>query len=267
MNINARSESLNTLLQTLLELLSSKTSNTQIPANKGGIWGPIDLSGRKLAVKIAPSLLSADFSQLGVEVKKAEEGGADLLHFDIMDGHFVPNITFGPMIVEALRDKTNLPFHVHLMIEKPDEYVERFAEAGADLLSVHVEACTHLQRTIQHIKDQEIKAGVALNPATPLDALEYVLDDLDAILIMTVNPGFGGQEFIRGMLPKIKKARQMIEERGREIDLGVDGGINEETIPLVVRMGANVLISGSAIFNQTDIKQVIQGLRRSIEAT
>jgi len=225
------------------------------------------LNGVKSVVKIAPSLLSADFSQLGVEVKRAEEGGADLLHFDIMDGHFVPNITFGPMIVEALRGKTNLPFYVHLMIERPDEYVERFAEAGANLLSVHVEACTHLQRTIQHIKDLEIKAGVALNPATPLDTLEYVLGEIDAILIMTVNPGFGGQEFIRGMLPKISKARQMIDERGLKIDVGVDGGINEETAPLAVRMGANVLIAGSAVFGHIDAKQVIQRLRQSVEAT
>jgi len=224
------------------------------------------LNRARPAVKIAPSLLSADFSQLGVEVKKAEEGGADLLHFDIMDGHFVPNITFGPMIVEALRDKTSLPFYVHLMIEKPDEYIERFVEAGANLLIVHVEACKHLQRTIQHIKDQKVGVGVALNPATPLDTLEYVLGDLDMILIMTVNPGFGGQEFIRMMLPKIKRARQMIDEEDFKIDLGVDGGINEETAPLAVRMGATVLIAGTAVFGHTDIKRVIQSLRQSIEA-
>jgi len=224
------------------------------------------LNRARPAVKIAPSLLSADFSQLGVEVKKAEEGGADLLHFDIMDGHFVPNITFGPMIIEALRDKTSLPFYVHLMIEKPDEYIERFVEAGANLLIVHVEACKHLQRTIQHIKDQKVGVGVALNPATPLDTLEYVLGDLDMILIMTVNPGFGGQEFIRMMLPKIKRARQMIDEEDFKIDLGVDGGINEETAPLAVRMGATVLIAGTAVFGHTDIKRVIQSLRQSIEA-
>ena len=227
----------------------------------------MSLNGAKFTVKIAPSLLSADFSRLGVEVKKAEDGGADILHFDIMDGHFVPNITFGPVIVEALRDKTNLPFHVHLMIERPDEYIERFAEAGANLLSVHVEACTHLQRTIQHIKDQKVKAGVALNPATPLDTIEYVLDDLDMILIMTVNPGFGGQDFIRGMLPKIRKARRMIEERRLKIDIGVDGGINDKTAPLAVRMGANILIAGSAVLGRKDIGLVIQRLRRSAQAT
>lgn len=224
------------------------------------------MNGSRFSVKIAPSLLSADFSQLGVEVKKAEDGGADLLHFDIMDGHFVSNISFGPMIVEALRNKTNLPFHVHLMVQRPDAYIEHFAKAGANLLSVHVEACRHLKRTIQHIKDREVEVGAALNPATPLDTLEHSLGDFDMVLIMTVNPGFGGQRFIRGVLPKIRKARRMIEERGLKIDLGVDGGINEETAPQAVRAGANVLVAGSAIFGHPEIERAIQRLRQSVGA-
>ena len=214
-------------------------------------------------LRIAPSLLSADFSRLGEEVKRAEEGGADLLHFDVMDGRFVPNITFGPLVVEALRDKTKLPFDVHLMIEKPDNYIEPFAEAGGDIITVHAEACTHLQRTIRHIKQQGVKAGVALNPATSLHAIEYVLDDLDMVLIMTVNPGFGGQDFIAAMLPKIRKAKGMIEERGLKVDIEVDGGINIETAPLVVKAGANVLVAGTAIFDQPDVRQVIQMLRKA----
>lgn len=218
-------------------------------------------------LKIAPSLLSADFSQLGAEVKRVVEGGADMLHFDIMDGRFVPNITFGPLVIEALRNKTSLPFDVHLMIEKPDNYIERFVEVGSDILTVHAEACVHLQRTIQHIKQQGVKVGASLNPATALNAIEHVLDDLDMVLIMTVKPGFGGQDFIPAVLPKIRKARQMIEKRGLEVDIEVDGGINVETAPLVVSAGANVLVAGTSIFGQPDFKRVIQNLREAATAT
>lgn len=202
-----------------------------------------------------------------MEVKKVEESGADMLHFDIMDGRFVPNITFGPLVIEALRDKTSLPFDVHLMIENPDNYVERFVEVGSDVLTVHAEACVHLQRTIQHIKQQGVKVGVSLNPATALNAIDYVLDDLDMVLLMTVNPGFGGQDFIPSVLPKIRKARQMIQKRGLEVDIEVDGGINVETAPLVVSAGANVLVAGTSIFGQPDFKRVIQNLREAAIAT
>ena len=214
-------------------------------------------------LKIAPSLLSADFSQLGEEVKKVEEGGADLLHFDVMDGCFVPNLTFGPLVIESLRDKTKLPFDVHLMIEKPDNHIERFIEAGSDMITVHAEACVHLQRTLKQIKQQGIKAGVALNPATSMHTIEYILDDLDMILIMTVNPGFGGQDFIATMLPKIRKAKSMIQKCGLKVDIEVDGGINVETAPLVLKAGANVLVAGTAIFHQPDVKKAIQSLRKA----
>jgi ribulose-phosphate 3-epimerase len=214
-------------------------------------------------LKIAPSLLSADFSHLNEEVKRVEDGGADLLHFDVMDGCFVPNITFGSLVVQSLRDKTTLPFDVHLMIEKPDNYIERFAEAGGDIITVHAEACIHLQRTLKHIKQHGVKAGVALNPETPIHVIEDVLDNLDMILVMTVNPGYGGQDFIATMLPKIRKAKSMIEEQGLIIDIEVDGGINIKTAPLAVNAGANILVAGTAIFSQPDVKQVIQMLRKS----
>ena len=204
-------------------------------------------------LKIAPSLLSADFSHLDEEVKRVEDGGADLLHFDVMDGCFVPNITFGSLVVQSLRDKTTLPFDVHLMIEKPDNYIERFAEAGGDIITVHAEACIHLQRTLKHIKQHGVKAGVALNPETPIHVIEDVLDNLDMILVMTVNPGYGGQDFIATMLPKIRKAKSMIEERGLIIDIEVDGGINIKTAPFVVKAGANILVAGTAIFSQPDV--------------
>ena len=217
-------------------------------------------------VKIGASLLSADFSRLGIEVKRAEMGGADFIHFDVMDGHFVPNITFGPSMVRALRNKSELPFHVHLMIENPDLYVEKFVEAGSDVLLVHPEACPHLERTIQFISKQGVKMGVALNPKTPPILIDKVLDEVDEILLMTVEPGFGGQPFIRALLPKIEKAKKMIRERKLKTDLAVDGGVNYETAPLAVRAGANVLVAGSAIYGQRDVKQAIEKLRRSILA-
>ncbi len=215
-------------------------------------------------MRIAPSLLSADFSRLEDELKRVEKGGADLLHFDVMDGCFVPNITFGPLVIEALRNKTKLLFDVHLMIEKPENYIKRFVEVGGDIITIHVEACIHLQRTLRYIKQQGVKTGVALNPATSLHMLEYVLDELDTILIMTVNPGFGGQKFIPAMLPKIREVKKMVKERGLDIDIEVDGGINIKTAPLAVKAGANVLVAGTAIFEQSDVKRYIQMLRKSV---
>lgn len=217
-------------------------------------------------MKIVPSLLSADFSRLGDEVRRVEEAGADMIHFDVMDGRFVPNITFGPLVVEALRGKTRLPFDVHLMIEDPDRFVRRFAEAGADILTVHAEATTNLRRTVENVRAQGVKAGVSLNPDTPLRAVEGVLSGLDLVLIMTVRPGFGGQDFIPATLPKIRSLRRMVEERGLAVDIEVDGGINVETAPLVVEAGANVLVAGTAIFGQPDFRRVIRNLRRAVAA-
>ena len=214
-------------------------------------------------IKIAPSILSADFSRLGEEVRRAEEAGADIIHLDIMDGHFVPNLTFGPIIVKAIRSHTKLPFYVHLMVEKPEDYIERVVEAGGDLVIVHVEACTHLQRVLSMIRDLGARSGVALNPATPLTTIEYVLDDLDLILIMSVNPGFGGQDFIPSVLPKIKRARRRIMKKGLEIEIAVDGGVNVETAPKIVEAGADVLVAGTAVFGKPDLKKAIQELREA----
>ncbi|PQD95906.1 ribulose-phosphate 3-epimerase [Pradoshia eiseniae] len=212
-------------------------------------------------VKIAPSILSADFSKLGSEIKDVERGGADWIHIDVMDGHFVPNITIGPLIVEAVRPITKLTLDVHLMIENPDQYIEAFAKAGADYITVHAEACTHLHRTIQLIKSFGVKAGVVLNPATPPSVLDYVLEDLDLVLLMTVNPGFGGQAFIPSVLDKIEKVRNMIDEKGLSIDIEIDGGVNPETARLCVERGATVLVAGSAIYNKEDRKQAIADIR------
>lgn len=214
-------------------------------------------------LKIAPSILSADFAKLGAEILDVEKGGADLIHVDVMDGHFVPNITIGPLIVEAIRPITNLPLDVHLMIENPDQYIEAFARAKADIITVHVEACPHLHRTIQLIKSYGIKAGVVLNPSTSIHTIEHILEDIDMVLLMTVNPGFGGQKFIHSVLPKIKQVRQMIDEKGLDIDIEVDGGVNEETAKLCVEAGANVLVAGSAVFNFENRKEQIEKIRRS----
>ena len=219
--------------------------------------------GRPPSIKIAPSILSADFSKLGDEVRRAEEAGADIIHLDIMDGHFVPNLTFGPIIVKAIRSYTKLPFYVHLMVEKPEDYIESVIEAGGDLVIVHVEACTHLQRVLSMIRDLGARSGVALNPATPLTTIEYVLDDLDLILIMSVNPGFGGQDFIPSVLPKIRRARKGIMKRGLEIEIAVDGGVNVETAPKIVEAGADVLVAGTAVFGKPDLKKAIQELREA----
>ena len=213
-------------------------------------------------VKIAPSILSADFSKLGEEIKDVERGGADYIHVDVMDGHFVPNITIGPLIVEAIRPITKLPLDVHLMIENPDQYIEDFAKAGADYITVHVEACRHLHRTIHLIKSLGVKAGVVLNPATPVQLIEPIIEDIDMVLLMSVNPGFGGQKFISSVLSKIKKVKEMSEQKGLNLEIEVDGGVNEETAILCVEAGATVLVAGSAVFNQSDRREAISRLKR-----
>ncbi|WP_144474836.1 ribulose-phosphate 3-epimerase [Cytobacillus oceanisediminis] len=212
-------------------------------------------------VKIAPSILSADFARLGEEIKDVERGGADYIHVDVMDGHFVPNITIGPLIVEAIRPVTKLPLDVHLMIENPDQYVEAFAKAGADYITVHVEACRHLHRTIQLIKSTGVKAGVVLNPATPVDSLKHIIEDVDMVLLMSVNPGFGGQKFISSVLPKIRQVKELADSLNPDLEIEVDGGVNEETAKLVIEAGANVLVAGSAVFNKEDREAAIASLR------
>ncbi|MEW9667571.1 ribulose-phosphate 3-epimerase [Ammoniphilus sp. 3BR4] len=213
-------------------------------------------------IKIAPSILSADFAKLGEEIKEVEAGGADYIHVDVMDGHFVPNITIGPLVVQAIRPHTKLPLDVHLMIEAPDRYIPEFAKQGADIITVHQEACTHLHRTIHLIKEIGVKAGVVLNPATPIVTIESILEDLDMVLLMTVNPGFGGQKFISSVLPKISQLRQILDERGlHHVEIEVDGGIQPETARWVIEAGANVLVAGNAIYNQPDRKAAIQAIR------
>lgn len=214
-------------------------------------------------VKIAPSILSADFSKLGDEIKDVEKGGADYIHVDVMDGHFVPNITIGPLIVEAARRATTLPLDVHLMIENPDLYIEEFAKAGADYLTVHVEACRHLHRTVHLIKSFGVKAGVVLNPATPVSSIEHVIEDVDLVLLMSVNPGFGGQKFIPGVLPKIREVKSLADRLGTEVEIEVDGGVNAETARLCIEAGATVLVAGSAVYNQPDRAKAIAEIRGS----
>ena len=214
-------------------------------------------------VRIAPSILSADFGRLAEEVRAVEAAGADVIHVDVMDGRFVPNLTIGPLVVRAVRAATKLPLDVHLMIVEPERYVEDFARAGADSISVHLEASPHLHRTIQHIKSLGKKASVALNPHTPLDGLDVVLPDLDMVLVMSVNPGFGGQRFIEAVLPKIEALRATITRRGLATDIEVDGGVAPDTVARVVGAGANVLVAGSAIFGAPghDYRGAIQALR------
>jgi ribulose-phosphate 3-epimerase len=214
--------------------------------------------------KIAPSILSADFARLGEEVQAVEKAGADYIHIDVMDGHFVPNITIGPMIVKAVRRMTDLPLDVHLMISNPDGFIDEFARAGASIITVHAEAATHLHRTIQHIRDKGVKPGVVLNPATPLGVLDYVLEGLDMVLLMTVNPGFEGQEFISEVTPKIKRLRETIDRNRLNTDIEVDGGIGPDTISRVSSAGANVFVAGSAIFYSENYEETIQLMRERI---
>jgi len=213
-------------------------------------------------IYIAPSILSADLLRLKEQVRAVETAGASFIHVDVMDGHFVPNLTFGPYMVKALKHITQLPLDVHLMISNPDQYIEVYAKAGANIITVHQEACVHLHRTIQTIHYQGVKAGVSLNPATPLVSVENILYDIDLLLIMTVNPGFGGQQFIERGMKKIADARQMIERSKRKIFLEVDGGVNEENIGKIVKNGARVLVAGSAVFAQKDVGRAVKNLFR-----
>ncbi len=214
-------------------------------------------------MKLAPSILSADFSNLLQSIKAVEEAGCDMLHIDVMDGHFVPNITIGPLVIESLKGKTDLPFDVHLMIENPDRYIPQFARAGASIISVHSETCPHLHRTIQLIRDQNVRPAVTLNPATPLNVLDYILEDLDMVLLMSVNPGFGGQAFIESTLEKISTLRRMIDDRGLDVDIQVDGGIKVDNVKKVVEAGADIIVAGSAIFSSEDIKETVRQFREN----
>jgi ribulose-phosphate 3-epimerase len=214
-------------------------------------------------VKIAPSILSADFARLGDEIRAIEAAGADYVHIDVMDGHFVPNITIGPLLVDAVRKVTSLPLDVHLMIENPDRYIPEFAKAGADIITVHQEAVAHLHRTVQLIRGCGKKAGVSINPATPVSTLEVILDDLDLVLVMSVNPGFGGQSFIPACLAKIEALRGAIERRGLAVELEVDGGVKTDNIRQIVAAGADVLVAGSAVFGTSDYRLTIDTLKRN----
>ena len=212
-------------------------------------------------VRIAPSILSADFSMLERQIRLVERGGADWIHLDIMDGHFVPNITFGPPVVRSIRSITRLPLDAHLMIDHPDRFLEDFSKAGADRITVHVENCTHLHRTITQIKKLGVRAGVAINPATSLSTLAEILPYIDLLLVMTVNPGFGGQKFIPTMMEKIQNAAQMLDSVDRPIELQVDGGVDEKNISAIVRAGATVLVAGHSIFSKPNISRAVRQLR------
>ena len=214
-------------------------------------------------MKIAPSILASDFSDLRTQIRLAEKGKADMLHLDVMDGHFVPNITFGPQFVAAIRSLSKLPLDVHLMIDHPDRFVQDFRRAGADLITVHQEACRDLQRCIAQIKEEGAQAGVALNPATPVRGLEDVIEEIDLLLIMSVNPGFGGQSFLPASVQKLRQARELIAKSGRTILLEVDGGIDPTTAPLAAEAGADVLVAGTSIFHQPDIPAAVERLRAS----
>lgn len=212
-------------------------------------------------IKIAPSLLSANFADLTNEIKKVEQAGADLLHIDIMDGHFVPNLTFGPPVVAAIKKVSALPFDVHLMVKNPETLIDDFARAGADIITIHAETAPHLHRLLQNVKELGLRAGIALNPSTPLSAVEEVLDMADMILIMSVNPGFGGQKFISSATSKIARLKQLIDDRQLKVDIEVDGGINPQTAKEVIKAGANVLVAGSAIYGASDIPAAIKNIR------
>ena len=213
-------------------------------------------------IKVAPSILSADFSKLGEEIIKIDQAGADMIHIDVMDGHFVPNLTLGAPIVKALRTVTKLPFDVHLMINNPENLIDDFIAAGADIITIHIEAANHLHRLVQKVKSSGVKVAVSLNPATPLNTLEEILQEIDMVLLMSVNPGFGGQSFIPATLNKIARLKEMIDAKKLKIDIQVDGGINLETAPKVIKHGANILVAGSAVYGSNDIKGTIAQLKQ-----
>jgi len=214
--------------------------------------------------KIATSILSSDFGNLASEIRAVEEAGADYIHIDVMDGHFVPNLTVGPVVVECVRKLTRLPLDVHLMVERPEDLLDAFIKAGSDIITVHVEATPHLHRAIQSIKEKGAKAGVSLNPSTPIQSIEPVIEDVDMVVIMSVNPGFGGQELIRSALAKIKRVRKLLDEAGSKAELEVDGGIKAENIRDVSLAGADVFVSGSGIFKTKDYKKTIAEMRKRI---
>lgn len=214
-------------------------------------------------IKLAPSILSADFARLGEDVKKVEAAGCEYLHIDVMDGSFVPNISFGPVVIKAIRGESSMVFDVHLMIDEPIRYIKDFAKAGADIIVVHQESTKHLHRAIMAVKEEGKRVGVSLNPATSLDTLEYVLEDLDMVLLMSVNPGFGGQSFIPSSLQKIKELKAMIDRKGLKVDIQVDGGISAENIREVVEAGANIIVAGSAIFGKGSIEENVKALREN----
>jgi ribulose-phosphate 3-epimerase len=219
----------------------------------------------RMPIRIAPSILSADFGRLADEVRAVEAAGADWIHVDVMDGRFVPNITIGPLVVEAVRKVTRLPIDAHLMIVEPERYVEAFAKAGADLISVHAEVSPHLHRTIQAIRAAGARPSVALNPSTPLDCLEYVLGDVDMVLLMTVNPGFGGQSYVPAVTEKVRRLRRMADERGQELEIQVDGGVKPSTVGVVAQAGANVLVAGTAVFGAKDYRAAVGEIRDAAE--
>ena len=219
------------------------------------------------SLMIAPSILSADFSRLGEEISAVEQAGAEVIHIDVMDGHFVPNITIGPLVVRAARKVTKLPLDVHLMITNPDNYLKDFAEAGADWITVHVETCPHLHRTISYIKELGKKAGAVLNPSTPLSTLEYVLEEVDLVMLMSVNPGFGGQSFIESTLDKTRKLRAMLDAVNPDAGIEIDGGISADTIARVAEAGANIFVAGSAIYGQDEYSSVIAELKKLASAS
>ncbi|PAB58872.1 ribulose-phosphate 3-epimerase [Anaeromicrobium sediminis] len=216
-------------------------------------------------VKLSPSILSANFANLKEDIEKVEKAGVDMLHIDVMDGQFVPNISIGPVVLKSVSKITNLILDVHLMIDEPDRYIKEFVDGGANIITVHLEACTHIHRTIQLIKSYGVKVGVSLNPGTPLNHLEYILDDVDMVLLMSVNPGFGGQKFIPAIKDKIRELKKMIDARGLNIDIEVDGGIKVDNVKEVVEAGANVIVAGSAIFGADNVEESVRSFREEIK--